>query len=158
MSASPHRRLGSIALTWLAKVLRVAALSYLGIVLVMLLLENWLVYPAPRYPVGDWEAAHLPHEDVHFTSADGTKLHGWFVEHPHPRAVVLYCHGNGEHVADNAYLLEMLRVGRIGGEQDADDFVRLAIDGVFADRLVRGRSGGTVEFGREPLGELNLPS
>lgn len=109
MSAGPHQRLGSIALTWLVKGLRGAALSYLGVMLVLLLLENWLVYPAPRYPAGDWEAAHLPHEDVHFTSADGTKLHGWLVEHPRPRAVILYCHGNGEHVAYNDDLLAMLR-------------------------------------------------
>jgi fermentation-respiration switch protein FrsA (DUF1100 family) len=109
MSASPHRRLGSIALTWLVKGLRVAALSYLGVMLVLLFLENWLVYPAPRFPAGDWEARHLPHEDVHFTSADGTRLHGWFVEHPQPRAVMLYCHGNGEHIAYNDDLLALLR-------------------------------------------------
>lgn len=109
MSASPTRRLGSIALTWLVKGLRVAALSYLGVILMLLFLENRLIYPAPRYPAGDWEAAHLPHEDVHFTSADGTKLHGWLVEHPQPRAVILYCHGNGEHVAYNDDLLAMLR-------------------------------------------------
>lgn len=109
MGASPHRRLGSIALAWLVKGLRTMALSYLGVLLVLLFLENWLVYPAPRYPVGDWEARQLPHEDVYFASADGTKLHGWFVEHPQPRAVILYCHGNGEHVAYNAELLQMLR-------------------------------------------------
>ena len=109
MNAGRERRLGTLALTWLAKSLRVAALSYLGIILVLLFLENSLVYPAPRYPEGDWEARHLPHEDVHFTSADGTKLHGWYVEHPQPRAVLLYCHGNGEHVAYNDGLLAMLR-------------------------------------------------
>ncbi len=109
MSASPKARLGSIALTWLWKLLRIAALSYLGVLLVLLYLENWLVYPAPRYPAGDWEAAHLPHEDVYLTSADGTKLHGWYVEHQEPRAAILYCHGNGEHVAYNDDLLRLLR-------------------------------------------------
>lgn len=96
-------------MTWLVKGLRVAALSYLGVLLMLLFLENRLIYPAPRYPAGDWEAAHLPHEDVYFSSADGTKLHGWYVEHPQPRAVILYCHGNGEHVAYNDDLLAMLR-------------------------------------------------
>lgn len=97
------------ALKWLWRCLRIALLSYLGVLLVLLFLENSLIYPAPRYPAGDWEATHLPHEDVYFESADGTKLHGWFVEHPQPRAVVLYCHGNGEHVAYNDQLLAMLR-------------------------------------------------
>lgn len=75
---------------------RIAALTYCGLLLVLLRLENWLLYPAPKYPEGDWKAAYLPHEDVEFPSADGTKLHGWLVEHPNPRAVVLYCHGNGD--------------------------------------------------------------
>ena len=109
MIASRPTRAGSIALSWLFKALRMVTLAYFGVLLVMLFLENWLIYPAPRYPDGDWEAAHLPHEDVHFTSADGTRLHGWFVEHPQPRAVVLYCHGNGEHIAYNDQFLKMLR-------------------------------------------------
>ena len=36
-----------------------------------------------------WKAEYLSHEDVEFKSADGTKLHGWLVEHKDPRAVVL---------------------------------------------------------------------
>lgn len=44
-----------------------------------------------------------------FTSADGTRLHGWLFEHPEPQHVVLYCHGNGEHVAYNADLMNHLR-------------------------------------------------
>jgi fermentation-respiration switch protein FrsA (DUF1100 family) len=74
----------------------VAAVVFLLVLLVLLLLENTLLYPAPKYPEGDWVASYLPHEDVHFTSADGTKLHGWLVEHPRPRAVLLYLHGNGD--------------------------------------------------------------
>ena len=88
---------------------RGAAAIYLVLLLVLLFLENSLLYPAPRYPEGDWEATWLEHEDVEFASADGTKLHGWFVEHPQPRAVVLYAHGNGEHVAYLAPYLKELR-------------------------------------------------
>jgi len=71
-------------------------MAYLGLLLVLSFLENALLYPAPRYPEGDWAAPYLPHEDVAFSSADGTPLHGWLVEHPQPKAVVLYCHGNGD--------------------------------------------------------------
>jgi len=63
---------------------------------VILRLENWLLYPAPKFPEGDWSASYLPHEDVDFNSADGTRLHGWLVEHPNSRAILLYCHGNGD--------------------------------------------------------------
>jgi uncharacterized protein len=78
------------------RLLRLAALIYCVLLLVLLFLENTLLYPAPKYPEGDWKAAYLPHQDVEFASADGTKLHGWFVEHENPRAILLYCHGNGD--------------------------------------------------------------
>ncbi len=83
--------------------------AYLLIVLAMMFLERWFVYPAPPRAAGDWKATWLPHEDVWFQSADGTKLHGWFVPHENPRRTILYCHGNGEHVAFNAELAAHLR-------------------------------------------------
>lgn len=75
--------------------------------------ERWLVYPAPRLNLSDWNPADLLFEDVYFSAEDGTRLHGWYVEHPEPRAVALYCHGNGEHVARIARRLKALR-DRIG--------------------------------------------
>ena len=98
-------RLARIAL----RGLKIAAVAYCLVLLVLLFLENMLVYPAPRYPEGDWQATWLEHEDVSFNSADGTKLHGWYVEHPQPKAVVLYCHGNGTHVAYIAEFLAEMR-------------------------------------------------
>jgi fermentation-respiration switch protein FrsA (DUF1100 family) len=75
----------------------------------MMFLERWLVYPAPPRTAGDWKASWLPHEDVWFQSADGTKLNGWFVPHENPKRAVLYCHGNGEHISFNAELAAQLR-------------------------------------------------
>jgi len=95
-------RLGSVSL-------RTAAVSYCGVLLLLLLLENTLLYPAPRFPEGDWKAPYLDHEDVNFTSADGTKLHGWLAEHPNPRAVLLYCHGNGDCLGYLGSLMRELR-------------------------------------------------
>jgi len=89
--------------------LKIAAVVYCLVLLVLLFLENMLVYPAPRYPEGDWQATWLEHEDISFNSADGTKLHGWYVEHPQPKAVILYCHGNGTHVAYTAEFLAEMR-------------------------------------------------
>lgn len=95
-SSSPVlRTAGRVA--W--RLVRLVAVAYLLMLLLLLLLENTLIYPAPKHPLGDWEADYFEHEDVWFTSADGTKLHGWLVEHPQSRAVVLYAHGNGENVA-----------------------------------------------------------
>jgi fermentation-respiration switch protein FrsA (DUF1100 family) len=87
---------------------RLTAISYLLLVLMLSRFERWLVYPAPRHSAEEWETFDLPHEDVYFTAADGTKLHGWYVPHPNPKAVVLFCHGNGEHVARLAPMLRLL--------------------------------------------------
>lgn len=75
----------------------------------MMLLEPWLVYPVPPRDAGDWQAVGLGYEDVWFTSADGTRLHGWFIPNRASKRAVLYCHGNGEHVAMNADLAARLR-------------------------------------------------
>lgn len=72
------------------------------------LLERWLVFPAPRLNEDDWDVPDLPYEDVYFRAHDGTQLHGWFVPHPDPKAVVLYCHGNGEYVAQLSNRLRVL--------------------------------------------------
>jgi len=91
--------------------LRMAALIYCALLLVLLFAENYLLYPAPAYPNpnGDWTANYLPHEDIEFTCADGTKLHGWLVEHEEPRAVILYCHGNGDCLGYLGWYLKELR-------------------------------------------------
>jgi len=91
------------------RISRLIALAYVVVLLLLTLLENTLLYPAPKYPEGDWTAAYLPHEDVFFPSADGTRLHGWLVEHPGPRAVLLYCHGNGDCVGYLGPYLQQLR-------------------------------------------------
>lgn len=71
--------------------------------------ERWLVFPAPRPDQADWNPPDLEFEDVYFTAADGTRLHGWYVAHPEPRAVILYCHGNGEHVPSLARQLKIFQ-------------------------------------------------
>src|SRR5207244_5211566 len=96
------RRLGFVAS-------RTAAASYCAVLLLLLFLENALLYPAPKCPEGDWEAPYLQREDVTFTSADGTKLHGWLVEHANPRAVLMYCHGNGDCLGYLGPLMRELR-------------------------------------------------
>ena len=85
-----------------------AAAGFLCVVLVAMFFETWLVYPIPPLASGNWHPAGLAFEDVNFTSADGTKLHGWFVDRPRATRAVLYCHGNGENVGMNADLVAEL--------------------------------------------------
>jgi uncharacterized protein len=91
------------------RIARPVVLGYLLILLAMMLLENRLVYPVPPITWGNWAPAGLAHEDVWFESADGTKLHGWFVPNSNPVRAILYCHGNGEHIAMNADVAALLR-------------------------------------------------
>src|ERR1700690_2905272 len=80
--------------SWTWRTVRGLLVVYLSIVLVAMFLEDSLIYFPMRYPGGDWDQKSLPFEDAWFRSADGTRLHGWYVPHEHPRAVVLFCHGN----------------------------------------------------------------
>lgn len=92
----------------LRKIATVLATIYLGVLVLLMLLETTLLYPAPPSTRGDWQADWLDHEDVYFTSSDGTSLHGWYCPKVnHGR--ILFCHGNGEDVSNLADELDFLR-------------------------------------------------
>ncbi|MEZ6087974.1 MAG: alpha/beta hydrolase [Pirellulaceae bacterium] len=78
-------------------------------ILMLVWLETSMVYPAPSVTRDSWERNDLQYEDVHFTSADGTSLHGWYFEHPQPRGQLLFCHGNAQHVASLGDWISELR-------------------------------------------------
>jgi len=78
-------------------------------VLMLAYFEESLVFPAPPAAEGDWQVADFGGEDVYFESSDGVKLHGWYLEHPQPAAILLYAHGNGEHLGFMGPYLESLR-------------------------------------------------
>lgn len=74
-------------------------------------LEHRLAFVPLRYPLGDWQPEEIQPENAWFTASDGTKLHGWYVEHPWPRGVVLFCHGNAGNITFLASMLDGLRRG-----------------------------------------------
>jgi fermentation-respiration switch protein FrsA (DUF1100 family) len=76
-------------------------------------LEKSLVFQPAKYPAGNWTPEGLVFEEARFESADGTPLHGWYVPHDRPRAVVLFCHGNAGNVTHRIETLRTLhdRVG-----------------------------------------------
>jgi fermentation-respiration switch protein FrsA (DUF1100 family) len=79
----------------------------------MMLLERSLIFFPTPYPGGDWQPAGLPFEDAWFEADDGTRLHGWYIPHESPRAVVLYSHGNAGNITHRAAILDVLH-NRVG--------------------------------------------
>ena len=69
------------------------------------LIERRCVYPIPPQDRGDWRPSWLRPQNVWFRSADGTKIHGWYLPKEDAQRLVVFCHGNGQHVADQANLI-----------------------------------------------------
>ena len=88
---------------------RIALIVYLTLLLLLMFFENHLVYPSWAFPDAHWQEPTSEYHDVSFSSADGTKLHGWYFEHPSPRAHLMMCHGNGIHLGHMSELFEGLR-------------------------------------------------
>ena len=66
--------------------------GYLVICIIMMAFERALIFfPSSD---GDWRPSWLEFEDAHFQASDGVRLHGWYLEHPQAKEVLLFAHGN----------------------------------------------------------------
>jgi hypothetical protein len=92
---------------WL-RLVRLAALLYLGVVLVFLFLENSLLF----YPIRathDWMPKPSPQiQDVEFRTADGTLIHGWWLPRPRAQSALIYAHGNAGNLSHRGSALPPL--------------------------------------------------
>ncbi len=64
-----------------------------------------------RFPLGDWDRSGyvLEPRDVHFTTADNVRLHGWIIRSPAPDAPLLvWFHGNAGNITSRAPVAEEL--------------------------------------------------
>ena len=91
------------------------ARAYFGIIGLLALFENRMLYPGSKYPAGNWDHQSQGFTEVEFAAADNTKLFGWYLPQtndlPSPEAVeagavdtmrprtLLHCHGKGENIA-----------------------------------------------------------
>jgi hypothetical protein len=81
---------------------------YLVLIFGMMMLENSLIFLPSRYPEGLWTPDGFSFEDATFHSADGTRLHGWYVHHENPQAVILFSHGNAGNLSHRAAIVGRL--------------------------------------------------
>lgn len=72
-------------------------------------LDELLLFQPTKFPKGNWKPDGLKFSDVWITSKDGTQIHGWYCPAEKPKAVVLYCHGNGGNLAGRAATLKFLQ-------------------------------------------------
>lgn len=94
--------------------LLLVAVGYLGVALYLFFMQPRMLY-YPDMPGRELEAnpaaVGLAYEDVALLTRDGVRLHAWFIPAEHPRATVLYCHGNAgniSHRLDSIRLLHSL--------------------------------------------------
>jgi uncharacterized protein len=103
----------SSATTWLLVALAAAVMNCTGCAMLgryspTAPLEARGIFRPDKYPRGEWDQTAVLVQDAHFTAADGTKLHGWYVPHEKPRGHALLLHGNGGNVTLMAQTLRTL--------------------------------------------------
>jgi fermentation-respiration switch protein FrsA (DUF1100 family) len=85
----------------LFSVFRVALIAYAVVVVLLVAMENRLVYMPPTHRDSRAEAKSLGAEEVWFQADDGTKLHGWLFPRENAKHAIVYFHGNGEDADHN---------------------------------------------------------
>src|SRR5260370_30080482 len=84
---------------WLERGTVVAVMTYLLVLVMLILFENSLVFPALRAEQGWMEPGELAPQDVSLALPDGTPIHGWWCPHKGASGALLYCHGNGGNIS-----------------------------------------------------------
>src|ERR1700687_627394 len=108
VASCPGRSWKRTLIRWVVNVVVV----YVGVIVVLSALENWMVYHPP--PASEeWidpTAYNLTVQDVELHTADGTRLHAWWcpVEGAgdiHSTEALLYCHGNAGNLSFRAFAI-----------------------------------------------------
>jgi fermentation-respiration switch protein FrsA (DUF1100 family) len=81
---------------------------YVAMVAALALFEEKLIF-IPTSASKDWQEGGEGVEDAWFEAADGTKLHGWYLEHDSPGAIVLFAHGNAGNISHRGPVIRGLR-------------------------------------------------
>ncbi|MEA4879957.1 MAG: alpha/beta hydrolase, partial [Synergistaceae bacterium] len=83
-----------------------AAVGYFIVVLLAFFFRNNLMFIPMREVTSTPADSGLVYEDVRFSAADGTPLHGWFLPGA-GRGTVLFCHGNAGNIGHRLDSLEI---------------------------------------------------
>ena len=94
------------------RILRIIAVVYLGVLLVLLWFENKLLFH-PYKDTDSWvpPPPGLAVEDVWLPLPDGTKVHGWWCPVPGAKGALLYAHGNAGNLSHRGQAVQKLQEG-----------------------------------------------
>lgn len=82
--------------------------AYAALCALMYVFQGRLLFqPSPTLEATP-EQVGLAYDDVWLQSAAGERVHAWFVPHPRPRALAVFCHGNAGNVSHRIETLRLL--------------------------------------------------
>ena len=81
---------------------------YLGLMALMYLMQDRMVYQPTRGMVDTPAARGLPFTELRVEDGQGHTLHGWFVSAEGARGTVLFCHGNAGNIGDRLDTIALL--------------------------------------------------
>jgi uncharacterized protein len=96
----------------LAILLGMAALVYLAAFLALFFLQGRLLFAPSRQVWRTPADAHLKHEEIFLNTADGGRIHGWWVPSPDACGTILYFHGNAGNMSHRVETIGRLRSWR----------------------------------------------
>jgi fermentation-respiration switch protein FrsA (DUF1100 family) len=97
---------------YLLKAVSLAALVFLLFVFIRYVEKKNLYFPL-RTVEATPGSIGLEYEDIWVTTADGVGISGWFIRSASPRAVLIFCHGNGGNIGHRLEKVRMLNGLRI---------------------------------------------
>jgi fermentation-respiration switch protein FrsA (DUF1100 family) len=102
--------------SWARRICRMLAFTaylYVGVLLVLLALENFFLFPGSTFAMGWAEpSSELGIVELDLPSADGNTIHAWWTALPHwtpQHGAILYSHGNGSNLSGRQGNLRLWR-------------------------------------------------
>jgi len=105
MTISPPRRRPKQML-WSFIIVPLSA--YLAFTVAVWILQPKLLYFPERSYDATPEAIGLPYDSVSFKTADGVKIHAWYIPAEKSRGAVLFCHGNAGNISHRLFFIDLL--------------------------------------------------
>ncbi|HKJ66982.1 MAG TPA: alpha/beta fold hydrolase [bacterium] len=86
---------------------------YFGLSILIYFFQRLMVYHPEKTLTRTPATVGIDFEDVTIRTGDGKRIHGWFLPHESPRAVVLYLHGNAGNISDRVDSIRLLHALRL---------------------------------------------